>query len=107
MALSPSGEGTTITLPPISVNITLSVVNARQVSHHIHCNDDALDEDVLNAFPFLRFDPRLPKMWIHQWQHIYMWFTFPLLTVVFQFGDLKGLFDKRTVCVGWNVWHYD
>ena len=31
-----------------------------QVSHHIHCNDDALDEDVLNAFPFLRFDPRLP-----------------------------------------------
>jgi hypothetical protein len=36
-----------------------------------------------------------------------MWFTFPLLTVVFQFGDLKGLFDKRTVCVGWNVWHYD
>lgn len=68
-----------------------------QVSHHIHCNDDALDEDVLNAFPFLRFDQRLPKLWFHQWQHIYMWFTFPLLTVVFQIGDLKGLVDKRTV----------
>jgi fatty acid desaturase (delta-4 desaturase) len=68
-----------------------------QVSHHIHCNDDALDEDVLNAFPFLRFDPRLPKLWMHQFQHIYMWFTFPLLTVVFQIGDIKGLFDKRTV----------
>lgn len=25
------------------------------------------------------------------------WFTFPLLTVVFQIGDLKGLVDKRTV----------
>ena len=30
-------------------------------------------------------------------RHIYMWFTFPLLTVVFQIGDLKGLVDKRTV----------
>lgn len=42
------------------------------MSHHIHCNDEALDEDVLNAFPFLRFDPRLPKYWYHQFQHIYM-----------------------------------
>lgn len=25
------------------------------------------------------------------------WFTFPLLTVVFQFGDIKGLVDNRTV----------
>lgn len=55
-----------------------------QVSHHIHCNDDALDEDVMNAMPFLRFDPRLPRHWYHKYQHIYMWFTFPLLQLVFQ-----------------------
>jgi hypothetical protein len=42
------------------------------VSHHIHCNDAALDEDVFNALPFLRFDPRLPKQWFHKYQHIYM-----------------------------------
>lgn len=53
-----------------------------QVSHHIHCNAD-LDEDVISAFPFLRFDARLPRAWYHKYQHIYMWATFPLLTLVF------------------------
>ena len=67
-----------------------------QVSHHIHCNDEALDEDVFSAFPFLRFDPRLPKMWWHQFQHIYMWFTFPLLQVGFQITDLLSLAAGRT-----------
>jgi hypothetical protein len=67
-----------------------------QVSHHIHCNDDALDEDVFSAFPLLRFDPRLPKMWFHQFQHIYMWFTFPLLQVGFQVTDLLSLAVGRT-----------
>lgn len=55
-----------------------------QVSHHIHCNDEAFDEDVFSAFPLLRFDPRLPKAWYHQWQHLYMWATFPLLQIGFQ-----------------------
>lgn len=68
-----------------------------QVSHHIHCNDDTLDEDVLNAFPILRFDDRLPKHWYHKFQHLYMWLTFPFLTVVFQWGDLQGLVDNRTI----------
>jgi len=67
-----------------------------QVSHHIHCNDEAFDEDVFSAFPFLRFDPRLPKAWYHKYQHIYMWLTFPLLQFVFQIGDIKGLLDNRT-----------
>ena len=67
-----------------------------QVSHHIHCNDEALDEDVFSAFPLLRFDPRLPKMWWHQFQHIFMWFTFPLLQVGFQITDLISLANGRT-----------
>ncbi|GIL65912.1 hypothetical protein Vafri_19551 [Volvox africanus] len=68
-----------------------------QVSHHIHCNDDALDEDVFSAFPFLRFDDRLPRHWYHSFQHIYMWVLFPFLQLVFQVGDWKALFDNRTV----------
>jgi hypothetical protein len=67
-----------------------------QVSHHIHSNDDALDEDVFSSFPFLRFDPRLPKHWWHQYQHIYMWASFPLLQVGFQITDIVGLVDNRT-----------
>eukprot|EP00199_Chlamydomonas_sp_CCMP681_P000966 CAMPEP_0119102420 /NCGR_PEP_ID=MMETSP1180-20130426/1176_1 /TAXON_ID=3052 ORGANISM="Chlamydomonas cf sp, Strain CCMP681" /NCGR_SAMPLE_ID=MMETSP1180 /ASSEMBLY_ACC=CAM_ASM_000741 /LENGTH=516 /DNA_ID=CAMNT_0007086713 /DNA_START=15 /DNA_END=1565 /DNA_ORIENTATION=+ len=68
-----------------------------QVSHHIHCNDDAFDEDVMNATPFLRFDPRQPKFDYHKWQHLYMWAIFPFLNLIFQFGDLKGLVENKTV----------
>ena len=34
--------------------------------------DDALDEDVMSAFPLLRFDPRLERRWYHAYQHLYM-----------------------------------
>ncbi|PNH07823.1 putative Delta(5) fatty acid desaturase C [Tetrabaena socialis] len=63
-----------------------------QVSHHIHCNDDALDEDVFSAFPILRFDDRLPGFWYHRWQHIYMWALFPFLQLVFQSIVLAATF---------------
>jgi fatty acid desaturase (delta-4 desaturase) len=66
-----------------------------QVSHHIHCNDDALDEDVISGAPFLRLDPRMERKWYHKYQHLYMWATFPLLTIVFQWGDIKGLMENR------------
>ncbi|KAG2496097.1 hypothetical protein HYH03_005700 [Edaphochlamys debaryana] len=67
-----------------------------QVSHHIHCNDDALDEDVFSAFPLLRFDDRLPRAWYHQFQHIYMWVMFPFLQLLFQVGDWTSLQTNRT-----------
>ncbi|KAK3246002.1 hypothetical protein CYMTET_44453 [Cymbomonas tetramitiformis] len=67
-----------------------------QVSHHIHCNDTDMDEDVFSSFPMLRFDPRLPKYWFHKFQHLYMWLLFPLMQVAFEVGDLKAVFDKRT-----------
>ena len=44
-----------------------------RVSHHIHCNDEEVDEDVFSPYPLLRFDHRLPKKWFHRFQHIYMW----------------------------------
>ncbi|KAL6756900.1 fatty acyl delta4 desaturase [Haematococcus lacustris] len=68
-----------------------------QVSHHVHCNDEAFDEDVMNSAPFLRFDARQPKLWYHQYQHLYMWLIFPFLNLVFQLGDIKGLVENRTV----------
>jgi hypothetical protein len=55
-----------------------------QVSHHVHCNDEAFDEDVFSAFPLLRFDARLPRKWYHKYQHIYMWIAFPFLQLAFQ-----------------------
>ena len=67
-----------------------------QVSHHIHCNDEALDEDVFSAFPLLRFDARLPKRWFHRFQHIYMWALFPALQLSFQVTDIAYLIQGRT-----------
>ncbi|KAL0020669.1 hypothetical protein WJX79_006881 [Trebouxia sp. C0005] len=67
-----------------------------QVSHHIHCNDLELDEDVFSAFPFLRFDARMPRKWFHKYQHIYMWGAYPFLQLVFQLGDWQGLLENQT-----------
>ena len=65
-----------------------------QVSHHIHCNDNALDQDVYTAMPLLRFDARQPKKWFHRFQHYYLFAAFPLMQLAFQVGDLKGLFTR-------------
>ena len=78
-----------------------------QVSHHIHCNDTALDEDVFSAFPLLRFDARLPRMAWHKWQHIYMWALFPFMQVAFQIGDVTALLTRETKgsrLVGATAW---
>lgn len=67
-----------------------------QVSHHVHCNDVALDEDVFSGFPLLRFDARLPRQWFHRYQHLYMWALFPFLQLSFQIGDIQALFQRET-----------
>ncbi|KAL6776900.1 hypothetical protein ACKKBF_B03925 [Auxenochlorella protothecoides x Auxenochlorella symbiontica] len=66
-----------------------------QVSHHVHCNDAELDEDVVSAYPLLRFDARLPRRWFHAYQHIYMWGVFALLQLAFQTGDVATLLARR------------
>lgn len=43
--------------PPFRLAVPL------QVSHHIHTNDEVLDEDVSSMYPLLRFDTRLPLKW--------------------------------------------
>lgn len=35
-------------------------------------------------------------MWYHQYQHIYMWFTFPLIQLGFQVSDIYSLIVART-----------
>ena len=65
-----------------------------QVSHHIHCNDNALDQDVYTAMPLLRFDARQPKKWFHKFQHLYLFAAFPLMQLSFQVGDITGLMTR-------------
>jgi fatty acid desaturase (delta-4 desaturase) len=65
-----------------------------QVSHHIHCNDNALDQDVHTAMPLLRFDARQPKKSFHKYQHLYLFLAFPLMQLAFQVGDIQGLLTR-------------
>ena len=66
------------------------------MSHHVHCNDDAFDEDVFSSFPLLRFDVRQPRAWYHAYQHVYMWLLFPLMQLAFQAGDFQAIVLGRT-----------
>ena len=37
------------------------------VSHHVHCNDHDMDEDVYSAYPVLRLDDRMEPKWYHKY----------------------------------------
>eukprot|EP00232_Nephroselmis_pyriformis_P017822 CAMPEP_0182882208 /NCGR_PEP_ID=MMETSP0034_2-20130328/17639_1 /TAXON_ID=156128 /ORGANISM="Nephroselmis pyriformis, Strain CCMP717" /LENGTH=537 /DNA_ID=CAMNT_0025015287 /DNA_START=51 /DNA_END=1664 /DNA_ORIENTATION=- len=67
-----------------------------QVSHHIHCNDEARDEDVHSGWPVIRFDASLPQRWWHKYQHIYLWVIYPFLTLSFHAGDISMLLTNKT-----------
>lgn len=81
---------------PVANSVFYHVNAPVQVSHHIHCNDLELDEDVFSAFPFLRFDARLPRKWFHQYQHIYMVRT----------GSMNQLAMHHKVQVTCQVWRF-
>lgn len=50
------------------------------VLHHTYTNIEHSDDD-LNAPFFLRFSPHAKKYWVHQFQHLYIWFFYGLATI--------------------------
>lgn len=69
------------------------------MSHHIHCNDLELDEDVFSAFPFLRFDARMPRKWFHKYQHMYMVRAQTLLAASPALSDMVTCSTRPGICV--------
>jgi linoleoyl-CoA desaturase len=73
------------------------------VLHHTYTNIDHADDD-LNAPFFLRFSPHAKYYWVHQYQHIYIWFFYGISTISWittkdfvrlkRFRDM-GYFDKK------------
>lgn len=51
------------------------------VLHHSYTNVDHMDED-LESVPFLRFSPHRERMKIHRLQHIYAWFFYGFMTMM-------------------------
>ena len=50
------------------------------VLHHTYTNIAHADDD-LNAPFFLRFSPHAKHYWVHQFQHIYIWFFYAISTI--------------------------
>ena len=64
----------------IGANATIWKIQ-HNVLHHTYTNVHELDDD-LNTPGILRFSPDRKQYWFHRFQHIYVWFFYGLLTLV-------------------------
>ena len=99
----------------IGANATIWKIQ-HNILHHTYTNIDHADDD-LNAPFFLRFSPHAKHYWIHQFQHIYIWFFYGISTISWittkDFVRLKrykdmGFFDKKheyeKTLIGMTAW---
>jgi linoleoyl-CoA desaturase len=63
----------------IGANATVWKIQ-HNILHHTYTNIDHADDD-LNAPFFLRFSPHAKHYWVHQFQHIYIWFFYGISTI--------------------------
>ncbi len=77
--------------------------------HHGYTNIDGMDEDI-DPGVVMRLSPHKKRLWIHQWQHIYGWFLYGLMTLSWvtakDFAQLKryrdnGLLEKQNRSYRW------
>ncbi|XOV91278.1 MAG: fatty acid desaturase family protein [Bacteroidota bacterium] len=64
----------------IGANATIWKIQ-HNVLHHTYTNIDELDDDI-NTPGILRFSPDRNRQWFHKFQHIYAWFLYGLLTLI-------------------------
>jgi linoleoyl-CoA desaturase len=63
----------------IGANATVWKIQ-HNVLHHTYTNIEHADDD-LNAPFFLRFSPHAKHYWLHQFQHVYIWFFYGISTI--------------------------
>jgi linoleoyl-CoA desaturase len=69
--------------------------NKHNIVHHTYTNIDGVDDDI-EIKPLLRMCPTQKRYFIHRFQHIYVWFLYTLLLIVWVFvSDYKKYFLKR------------
>ncbi len=65
------------------------------IIHHTYTNIDGVDDDI-EIKPLLRMCSTQKKRWIHRFQHIYVWFLYTLLLLVWLFvSDYTKYFRKK------------
>lgn len=104
----------------IGANATVWKIQ-HNVLHHTYTNIDHADDD-LNAPFFLRFSPHAKHYWLHQFQHIYIWFFYGISTLSWittkdfvrmkryrnlGFLDKKNEYKKALVSMtAWKLFYY-
>lgn len=89
--------------------------------HHTYTNIDHHDDDLNSPF-FLRFSPHAKHYWVHQFQHIYIWFFYGISTISWitskdfvrlnryrdmGFFDKKNEYEKTLVSmIAWKLLYY-
>ena len=69
--------------------------NKHNIVHHTYTNIDGVDDDI-EIKPMLRLCSSQQRKWIHQFQHIYVWFLYAMLLIVWLFfKDYKKYFTKK------------
>lgn len=69
--------------------------NKHNIIHHTYTNIDGVDDDI-EIKPMLRMCATQKKYIIHRYQHIYVWFLYTLLLIVWVFvGDYRKYFKQK------------
>ncbi|MBK7374009.1 MAG: acyl-CoA desaturase [Chitinophagaceae bacterium] len=69
--------------------------NKHNIIHHTYTNIDGVDDDI-EIKPMLRMCPTQKKYFIHRFQHIYVWFLYTLLLLVWVFeSDYRKYFSRK------------
>lgn len=69
--------------------------NKHNIIHHTYTNIDGVDDDI-EIKPMLRMCSSQKKYFIHRFQHIYVWFLYTLLLLVWVFeSDFRKYFSKK------------
>ncbi len=69
--------------------------NKHNIIHHTYTNIDGIDDDI-EIKPMLRMCATQKKYKIHRFQHIYVWFLYTLLLVIWVFAtDYTKYFKKK------------
>ncbi len=69
--------------------------NKHNIVHHTYTNIEGVDDDI-EIQPFLRMCPTQKKYFMHRFQHIYFWFLYTLLLLVWVFkSDYKKYFTQK------------
>lgn len=91
------------TLNKIAGNLTINILgasgimwnNKHNIIHHTYTNIDGVDDDI-EIKPLLRMCKTQKKYFIHRYQHIYVWFLYTLLLIVWLFvSDYTKYFRQK------------